>query len=299
MSTTAAARPVVVGFDGSSPGDAAFAWAVRESERRDVPLHVLVARGLLYPVAAGYGLTTPWPEDLESEVAAQARERVAALGAGRAVVVESVAGTPAAFLVDASREAELVVVGRRRQSMLGEAFSGSTSSQVAAHASCPVVVVDEEFDVPADGPIVVAVDGSSSNDPAVGFAFERAAALGVPVVAIHSWWVDVPQTFDAPWLSEERVAELEEHHRGRLDVALAGWSAKFSEVTVHPRLRRAMPVEAVVAEAEADKAQLIVVGSRGHGGFVGLLLGSVSQGLLHRDRPCPLVVVHALTGAES
>lgn len=296
MNTTAATRPVVVGFDGST-GDAAFEWAAREAERRDVPLHVLVARGMLYPVAAGYGMTTPWPEDLDSELVDRARERVASLGPSRAVVVESVAGTPAGFLVDASREAELVVVGRRRQSALGEAFSGSTSSQVAAHASCPVVVVDEEVDLASDAPIVVAVDGSSANDPAVAFAFERAAAVGASVTAVHSWWVDVPQTFDAPWLSDERVAELEEVHRGRLDVALAGWSAKYPDVKVRAVMRRSPPVEAVLAEAVG--AQLIVTGSRGHGGFVGLLLGSVSQGLLHGERPCPLVVVHAVSGASS
>jgi len=297
MSTTAAARPVVVGYDGSPSGEAAFDWAAQEATRRNVPLHVLVARGMLYPVAAGYGLTTPWPEDFDSDLVDQARERVAALGLDRAVMVESVAGTPAGFLVDASGGAELVVVGRRRQSALGEAFSGSTSSQVAAHASCPVVIVDHEFDVADDAPIVVAVDGSSANDPAVGFAFERAAALGAPVTAVHSWWVDVPQTFDAPWLSEEKIAEMEEHHRGLLDVALAGWSAKFPDVSVRSVLRRSLPVEAVMSEAEG--AQLVVVGSRGHGGFVGLLLGSVSQGLLHRDRPCPLAVVHAVSGATS
>lgn len=297
MSTTAAARPVVVGYDGSPSAEAAFDWAVQEATRRDVPLHVLVARGMLYPVAAGYGLTTPWPEDFDSDLVDQARERVASLGLERTVMVESVAGTPAGFLVDASSGAELVVVGRRRQSALGEAFSGSTSSQVAAHASCPVVIVDQRFDVAPDAPVVVAVDGSSANDPAVGFAFERAAALGASVTAVHSWWVDVPQTFDAPWLSEEKVTEVEEHHRGVLDVALAGWSAKFPEVTVRTALRRSLPVEAVLAEAEG--AQLIVVGSRGHGGFVGLLLGSVSQGLLHRERPCPLAVVHAVSGATS
>lgn len=297
MSTTATVRPVVVGFDGSPPGDAAFEWAAGEASRRDVPLHVLVARGMLYPVVAGYGPTTPYPEDFDSELVERARERVAGLAPERAAVVESVAGTPAAFLVDASREAELVVVGRRRQSALGEAFSGSTSSQVAAHASCPVVVVDKDFELTSDAPIVVAVDGSSANDPAVGFAFERASALGAPVTAVHSWWVDVSPTFDGPWLSEDWVTEVEDHYRGPFDVALAGWSAKFPEVKVHSVLRRSLPVEAVLSEAEG--AQLIVVGSRGHGGFVGLLLGSVSQGLLRSERPCPLVVVHAAPGPTS
>ena len=212
-------------------------------------------------------------------------------------MVESVAGTPAGFLVDASSEAELVVVGRRRQSVVGEAFSGSTSSQVAAHASCPVVIVDHEFDVSPDAPIVVAVDGSSANDPAVGFAFERAAALHASVTAVHSWWVDVPQTFEAPWLDDDKVAEVETHHRGLLDAALAGWTAKYPEVPVRTVLRRSLPVEVVLSEAEG--AQLIVVGSRGHGGFFGLLLGSVSQGLLHRQRPCPLAVVHSAQEATS
>lgn len=297
MDTIAAARPVVVGFDGSPPGDAAFEWAAGEAARRNVPLHVLVARGMLYPVVAGYGPTTPWPEEFDSKLVDQARERVAGLAPERATIVESVAGTPAAFLVDASREAELVVVGRRRQSVLGEAFSGSTSSQVAAHASCPVVVVDKEFELAPDAPIVVAVDGSSANDPAVRFAFERASALGASVTAVHSWWVDVSSTLDGPWLSEDWVTEVEDQQRGQFDVALAGWSAKFPDVKVRTVLRRSLPVEAVLSEAE--DAQLIVVGSRGHGGFVGLLLGSVSQGLLRRERPCPLAVVHAVTGPTS
>ncbi|WP_353950223.1 universal stress protein [Knoellia sp. S7-12] len=297
MSTTAAARPVVVGFDHSPPGEAAFEWAAGEAARRDVPLHVLVARSMLHPVMAGYRLTTRWPEDLDSELVEQARERVAELSPERAAIVKSVAGTPAAFLVDASHEAELVVVGRRRQSALGEAFSGSTSSQVAAHASCPVVVVDQVFELAPDAPIVVAVDGSSANDPAVGFAFGRASDLGASVTAVHSWGLDVPQTFDSPWLSEDRVIEMEDLHRAQLEASLAGWSAKFPEVKVRSVLRRSLPVEAVLSEAEG--AQLIVVGSRGHGGFVGLLLGSVSQGLLHRERPCPLAVVHAVSGPTS
>ena len=171
------------------------------SRARDVPLHVLVAAACStrsQPLRADHAL----PEQFDTELVDAARERVADLDPGQAVVVESVAGTPAGFLVDASREAELVVVGRRRQSALGGAFSGSTSSQVAAHASCPVVVVDREFDVSPDAPLVVAVDGSSANDLAVGFAFARAAAWERRP-AVHSWW-STSRRPSRPMISERR-----------------------------------------------------------------------------------------------
>jgi nucleotide-binding universal stress UspA family protein len=154
-----------------------------------------------------------------------------------------------------------------------------------------VVVVDRPGSDDPRAPIVVAVDGSSANDAAIAFAFERAAALGAPLVAVHAWTIDVPDAFDTVWLSPEHIVELERHHQGALDEAVAPWVAKFPELEVRKVLRRNLPVEAVLEKA--GDAQLIVVGSRGHGGFVGLLIGSVSQGLLHRERPCPLAVVHA------
>lgn len=134
------------------------------------------------------------------------------------------------------------------------------------------------------------MDGSPSNDSALGFAFERASAVGAPLVAVHAWTLDVPDAFDSATLSEDHISELERHHEGVLDAAVAPWATKFPDVSTTTVLRRNLPVDAVLERAEG--AQLLVVGSRGHGGFVGLLIGSVSQGLLHRDRPCPLAVVH-------
>jgi nucleotide-binding universal stress UspA family protein len=154
-----------------------------------------------------------------------------------------------------------------------------------------VVIVDRPGARDTRAPVVVAVDGSSANDGALAFAFERAAALGAPLVAVHAWTLDVPDTFDTTWLSPEHIVQLEAHHRAALDEAVAPWAEKFPQLEVRKVLQRNLPVEVVLKNA--DGAQLIVVGSRGHGGFVGLLIGSVSQGLVHADRPCPLAVVHS------
>lgn len=292
MASKTAPRPVVVGFDSSGEGDAAFDWALAEAVRRDLPLHMLVARGVLYAAAPGIGATTPWPDDLADELLAEARKYALAHAPDVKVTVETALGSPASVLVQASRDAELVVVGRHHHTALGEALTGSTSTQVVAHASCPVVVVDKAGEHDAKAPIVVAVDGSPANAAALAFAFERAAALGAPLVAVHAWWFDPPGKIGVSWLSEEQVTDLGRAERALLDETVAAWAEKYPAVKVRKVLVRELPVVAVLAEA-AD-AQLIVTGSRGHGGFVGLMIGSVSQGLLHhRGRPCALAVVHA------
>ncbi|GAA2162504.1 universal stress protein [Pedococcus bigeumensis] len=283
-------RPIVVGYDSSSAGQPAFDWALQEAERRHVPLHLMVSRGVLYAAAPTVGAASPWPYDITGELVEEARSFAASRAAGVPIVTESAFGSPASVLLNASREAAMVVVGRRHHTVVGEAVAGSTSAQVVAHASCPVVVVDQELHAAPDAPIVVAVDGSPSNGAALAFAFERAAALKAGIVAVHAWWLDVPGRVGGSWLSEDQVGEWRKSAQAVLDDALSPWAEKFPDVSVRRVLTRDLPVDAVLAEAQG--AQLIVVGSRGHGGFAGLLVGSVSQGLLHHERPCPLAVVH-------
>ncbi len=290
MDTMVGRRPVVVGYDTFGSGDAAFDWAVQEAARRDAPLHMFVARGVLYNAAPGFGAASPWPNDLTGELVAEARSYAASRAPDSPVTIDSALGSPASSLVEASHQADLIVVGRRHHTAVGEAIAGSTSTQVVAHAACPVVVVDREFDCPPTAPIVVAVDGSPANDAAIAFAFERASTLSAPLVALHAWWLDVPDRIGVSWLSEDKLTDIGDAHERLLEGAVAAWSAKYPDVDVRKVLVRQLPVEALIAEAEG--AQLIVVGSRGHGGFAGLLLGSVSQALLHHDRPCPLAVVH-------
>ena len=284
-------RPVVVGYDDSPDGEIALEWAVREAERLDRPLKVVVARGMLWSTAPGFGPAAPWPEDLDRETVVRARERVATLSPTIEILTESVVGTPAAVLVTSADRAEMVVVGRHHHSVLGELVEGSTSAQVAAHATCPVVVVDRPAASDPHAPIVVAVDGSSPNDAALAFAFERAAGWAhrssrsmpgrstcpTPSTPPGS----APSTSSSSSGTTSRCSTRPSHRGPR----------KFPDVELRTVLRRNLPVEAVLEHSEG--AQLIVVGSRGHGGFVGLLIGSVSQGLLHHDRPCPIAVIHA------
>jgi nucleotide-binding universal stress UspA family protein len=290
MDSTSAQRPVVVGYDISATSQPAFDWALQEATRRDLPLALVVSRGVLYAAAPTVGAASPWPYDISGELVEQAKSFAAERAPGMDIKIISAFGSPASVLVNASGKASLVVVGRRHHTALGEAVAGSTSTQVVAHAECPVVVVDQEYAAAPDAPIVVAVDGSPGNEAALAFAFERAAALSAPVVAVHAWWLDVPGRVGGSWLSEDQVEELRKAEQAVLDHAVSGWAEKFPQVAVRKVLTRDLPVDAVLAEA--GDAQLVVVGSRGHGGFAGLVLGSVSQGLLHHERPCPLAVIH-------
>lgn len=294
--TTHSSRPIVVGYDGSTAGDAALAWAVRESDRRALPLRVIVATEAPYATRAALGAVYPWPDEtnggLGGALATQARERLAALPGEHQVSVETSLGGPARVLVEASEEAQLVVVGRRKHTVLGEFFLGSISVQVAAHAKCPVIIVEEGQEEVADGHVVVGVDGSEANAPATEFAFQRASAMGVPLMAVLAWSIDLPMTFEAAHLSDAVLTDIEANQQSILTETLAPWSEKYPDVDVRPVLRRDLTVPALLGQSRG--AQLIVVGSRGHGGFVGLLLGSVSQGLIHHDRPCPLAVVHPM-----
>jgi nucleotide-binding universal stress UspA family protein len=193
--------------------------------------------------------------------------------------------------VSASRAAQIVAVGNGRHSILGETIVGSTTSQVAAHAKCTVVVVDSATPRPSlGGTIVVGVDGSPANEPAIAYAFDAATVRDAELVAVHAWWLDVPDRVGLSWMSEEKLSRIGQEQQALLAEALSGWSEKYPDVVVRHDVSRQRPVDALLAAAKT--AELLVVGSRGHGGFAGLILGSVGHALLHRAHSCPVAVVH-------
>jgi nucleotide-binding universal stress UspA family protein len=136
-------EPVIVGIDGSGPSHRALVWAVEHARTHRVPLVAVHAWHV--PYAAG-SIATPWPD--QAELAGDADrflhhqlEQVDTSGLIAPVELRTVPGRPTAALLDAAALASLVVVGSRGHGQLANALLGSTSDQVAHHATCPVVVV--------------------------------------------------------------------------------------------------------------------------------------------------------------
>lgn len=281
---------IVVGVEESTAGEAALDWAVREATRRHLPLHLLRARHseMLLGAEGGYGSVAV---DLMAEGAEAARhlllasaERARASSPSLTITVEISSEPPAAALVGHSVRADTVVLGSHGAAPLVNALLGSVSTQVAAHAGCPVVVVRERphADQKPHG-VVVGVDGSPAAQLALGYAFEAASFRGCRLDVVHVWWTRL-----AKGLTEGLLQDQLTQQELALSESMVGWSEKYPDVAVHRHLRIGTPVPILVAQAR--DAELLVVGSRGLGGFRRLLLGSVSHGVL-QHATCPVAVV--------
>jgi nucleotide-binding universal stress UspA family protein len=140
----------------------------------------------------------------------------------------------------------------------------------------------------AHGPVVVGVDGSPTSEAALAFAFDEASTRGAVLVAVMtSQDFTVDSAYNVSRMAAD-WAQVEEDERRLLAQRLAGWQEKHPDVDVHRVVLRDRPARALMRYAA--QAQLLVVGSHGHGGFTGMLIGSTSQALVHHA-PCPLAIV--------
>lgn len=288
-----AGAPVVVGVDGSASGLDAVAVAAREARLRGCGLKVVHAFTLpaLYapPGPSSWGPAVAELRDAAGRLVDDAVRH--ARGAAPDVEVDAavVAGEPLTVLEAQSRTAVLTVVGSRGLGSFAGLLLGSTAVHLAAHGRCPVLVVRGR---PAGrGPVLLGVDGSPAAQAAVGFAFAEAALRGAGLVALHAWneWntpVPPPQDPSEPYALAPGMLAAGE--RRLLAEALAGHRERYPDVAVREVVVRG-GVRRALIDASAD-ADLLVVGARGRGGFTGLLLGSVSQAVLHHAG-CPVAVV--------
>lgn len=285
-------NPVVVGVDGSSSSLEAVEVAAREAALRGVGLRLVHAFG--QPPAHVPPGMPPWNpkaagvRELVDGTLAEAERRARAAAPDVGITRDVTVGEPVMVLEIESRTASLVVVGSRGRGGFGSLLLGSTAVHLAAHGRCPVLVVRGRPD-PA-GPVLLAVDGSPAGEAAVGFAFAEASLRGADLVALHVWntWSETAHGSVDHLNMVIDLERLEEEEQRLLDETLAPWQERHPEVTVERRLVRSRTRPALI-EASQD-AQLLVTGARGRGGFTGLLLGSVSQALLHHAH-CPVAVV--------
>jgi nucleotide-binding universal stress UspA family protein len=283
MGTTAAgpAQRIVVGYDGSADADRGLAWAVDYARTHDLGIEVFSSSGDL-----------EWlPERTASDIDAlveQWRSRASAVLEESGVPEWSTRTSEAKVvpeLLDASKEAALLVLGAQGHSVIGGMLLGSVSQHLTRHASCPVAVVRDPRR--ETGRIVVGVDGSEASDKALAFAFDHAALAGGTVVAVNGVAVSA---LKGPWDATVAPSVAEELTAAERMLAetVADLRQQHPDVPVE---LLALPMPAVRALADtSSRASLVVVGTRGRGGFMGLLLGSVSGAVLqHAD--CPVVVV--------
>jgi nucleotide-binding universal stress UspA family protein len=293
MTTTS--NVIAVGVDGSASADRALRWAAETAGRRHSTLrivHAIEAPTVYY--GEGYVDTHRVMTDLRAEgehITEQAAGVATGLVPGLAVETEVVACNPVQALLEQSRHALMVVLGRSGHRAITGLLLGAVPTTLTAHARCPVAVIRGGADgeqLPGNGPVVVGVDGSELSDAALGFAFAEAAHRGVALVAAHAWNDgDTGEVFSQARM-EFDWEPLQDGEQRVLAERLAGWRADYPDVEVHRVVVRDRPRH-LLLDWSGD-AQLVVVGSRGRGGFRGMLLGSTSQALLHHAR-CPVLVV--------
>lgn len=288
MTGTDGRRPIVVGVDPDPSKRLALAWATDEADRRSVPLRLVHAQGV---PTRGFrsGEVRPsweeWNQALHGLGDQVLKEAVAFVEARRPTVEVSTLlaeGEPAWVLREEARDAALVVVGSWQLSRRREMFtSASVALPLTAHAPCPVAVIPEpEHITQQPAYFVVGVDGSPHSAAAVDVAFEEAALHGGLLRAMYVWHPPLLGALD----EDAAVREC----RRVLSETVAGRTATYPDVELHHEVVRGHPVQ-VLTEA-SEHALGLVVGTRGHGGFTGILLGSVSQGVLHHAR-CPVITV--------
>lgn len=292
---------ILVGVDGSPESLGAVDWAVARAARNDWRVHILCAYSLPSFTTASLDGGYAALDDTAVRSGAQAvvDEAVARVQGRNVVVTSSLeTGDPAGVLVDLSGEAALAVVGTRGGGGFADRLLGTVSSALPAHAHCPTVVVPRHTEGAEYTPvrrIVVGVDGSESARKALRWAVHEAEAWEAELTAIAA----VPMASGAgalAWLPaavdrEQVLADV----RSGLDRAVADAVEGHPTVVVR---RHALDGNAAELMAEFSTAvDLVVVGSRGRGGFSGLLLGSVSQGVLSHAS-CPVMVVPARTKGD-
>ncbi|SFB42516.1 Nucleotide-binding universal stress protein, UspA family [Nocardioides alpinus] len=283
MTTT---LPLLVAYDGSADARRALIWTARESLRTGTPVRVLAVNEILPPTWGGVGGMVVVTEGyvLDSSALLEEAEKTLADEGVTNAITEQRTGPVVSELLLAAESASALVIGSQGHGAAGEALIGSVSQHLARHATCPVVVVREPRDSAARR-IIVGIDGSRTSAAALEYACRRAETTGETVVAIHGFHVRVPST--DVWASTPRSVETDERER-LLSESIAGVREDHPDVRLEQEVVAVAP-ERCLVDASAS-ASLVVVGSRGLGYFSGLLLGSVSQAVLHRAT-CPVAVV--------
>jgi nucleotide-binding universal stress UspA family protein len=296
-------KGIVVGVDGSEGAAYALRWAVLESTLRDLPVVAVLAWGYLdqHFQTADHVFDPAYGEsDALAALDGAVRD---AIGEAAAATVDRqvVCDLAARGLVEAAADAELLVVGARGLGGFRGLLLGSVSQQCLHHTRRPLAIVHPTGRAAENGDrverIVVGVDGSPPAERALRWAMDEARVRRARVQVVHAWREPVSLVGAAPSATVTvDAAELEVAGHDILDGAV---DAVDTAGLAHPPERVLVNGGPALAILDlAGGADLVVVGSRGRGGFAGLVLGSVSQQVAMHAR-CPVVVLPPRRAADA
>lgn len=298
-------RTITVGLDGSPESRAAAEWAAREAQLRGLPVKLVqVWEPVPEPTAQapllGAETHQHWTERIPRESADGLRLR----HPGVEVTTEQLTGRPAEALVNAAKDADMLVLGSRGLSGIGGFLVGSVGLAVVAHTERPVVLVrageqaaDEHQMDPAGipsaatafRPVVLGLDVASPDDALIGFAFEAAARRSVPLRVVHAW---NPPPYYAYGMALEPAVEREmaKGDATILSEVLRPWRQKYPDVDVVEQSGYGSP-SLLLIDASRE-ASLVVVGRRVRSSVVGAHIGTVTHAVLHHSTAPVAVVAH-------
>lgn len=293
---------IVAGIDGSGSARTAAVWAAGEARRRGLRLQLVHVYAV--PAANTPGVSIPreairagfesrgleWLSVAEKEV----RDRYPGLA------VESVAreGSAVPALIQESLGAAMVVLGSRGLGGFTGLLVGSTAVALAHDGHCPVVVArgkQPDGSIPEEGPVVVGLDGSPSSAAALAFAFDEAELRRTGLTVVRTWSEIFDHGAIRPHFLDVDPAEIEAAERMAAEEQVAPWRDKYPDVAVELVVRKGRPVRTLLDVGA--RASLLVVGSRGRGGFEGMMLGSTSQALVAHSE-CPVAVIRPTPSAR-
>ncbi|MEQ8717791.1 MAG: universal stress protein [Acidimicrobiales bacterium] len=273
-------KRLMVGVEGSEGSQAALRWTCALAEATGASVRAISTFASSPKVL---------PEELETKVAQRRAELegwVKAVGTSAKVDTTVWAEDPREVLADLAENdgVDLLVVGRDGpRGEPGFLAVGSVGEYLAHHVSVPLAVVPTDAS-PAFGVVVVGVDGSPGAVAAVDWVQALAGAAGCDVVAatVHEPVLDTAQADG--WKAQIETEILED------------WARPLVEAGITTRavaVQGPAPAEGLLETAGEHDADLLVVGMRGRGGFLGLRVGGNAIRALHKASSVALVMVPA------
>lgn len=277
-------KPIVVGFNGSDGSEAALTWALQRAGTHKLPVSIIYAVDdrWMSPDFQYHELIRQSGMEMLQKAQASAAEQAP----GVKVDIQLRHGSGGSVLREVSKEASIVVVGEHDRHWMDGGPLTDRALQIVSASEIPAAVIPLKRGS-GDRGVVVGVDGSEESLQAVAFAAAEADRGGDDLTVLLAFrrparWIEsqLPKSGLAETILEEDRIVLAE--------SVAGLGDKYPDLVVHQKLESDTEPAKALVEAAKD-ARLLVIGSRGRGGFTRMVLGSTAHAVL-LNLPCPTIV---------